>query len=100
DARVALAAALRAAGRSGEAGAEKRRAIELWDAKGATVLAERARREEGPEPIPRAPEARVEPTRAVERRVRANGATAAAQFDAVFAAGDVAAIAPAPLRRV
>jgi len=44
DARLALTAALRAAGRGAEADEEERRAIELWDAKGATVLAERARR--------------------------------------------------------
>ena len=43
DARLALAAALRAAGRGAEADAEERRAIELWEAKGATLLAERAR---------------------------------------------------------
>jgi len=47
DARVALAAVLRAAGRAAEADAEQRRAIELWDAKGATLLAERARRDGG-----------------------------------------------------
>ncbi|HEY2775371.1 MAG TPA: adenylate/guanylate cyclase domain-containing protein [Candidatus Binatia bacterium] len=44
DARLALAAALRAAGRDAEADAEERRARELWDAKGATLLAERAPR--------------------------------------------------------
>ncbi|HXC51516.1 MAG TPA: adenylate/guanylate cyclase domain-containing protein, partial [Candidatus Limnocylindrales bacterium] len=42
DARLALAAALRAAGRRSEADAEERRARELWDAKGATLLSERA----------------------------------------------------------
>ena len=42
DARLALAAALRAAGRGAEADAEEQRAIELWEAKGATLLAERA----------------------------------------------------------
>jgi class 3 adenylate cyclase len=49
DARMALAAALRAAGgRDADgAAAEEARAIELWEAKGATVLAERARRAEG-----------------------------------------------------
>jgi tetratricopeptide (TPR) repeat protein len=40
DARQALAVALRAAGRSAEADAEEKRAIELWEAKGATLLAE------------------------------------------------------------
>jgi len=44
DARMALAAALRAAGRATEADAEERHAIELWEAKGATLLAEHARR--------------------------------------------------------
>jgi ketosteroid isomerase-like protein/tetratricopeptide (TPR) repeat protein len=44
DARLALAVALRAAGRDREADAEERRAGELWEAKGATLLAERAGR--------------------------------------------------------
>jgi tetratricopeptide (TPR) repeat protein len=48
DARLALAAALRAAGRGAEADAEDRHAIELWEAKGATLLADR--RVEGPPP--------------------------------------------------
>src|SRR5262249_48919095 len=39
-ARLALGAALRAAGRHAEAAAEEARAIELWRTKGATVLAE------------------------------------------------------------
>jgi tetratricopeptide (TPR) repeat protein len=42
DARMALAAALRAAGRRDEAEAEERRARDLWQAKGATLLVERA----------------------------------------------------------
>jgi hypothetical protein len=42
DARVALATALRAAGRAAEAESEERRAAELWEAKGATLLAERS----------------------------------------------------------
>jgi class 3 adenylate cyclase len=45
DARQALAAALRAAGRGAEAAAEEERAVELWETKGATLLAERARSE-------------------------------------------------------
>jgi class 3 adenylate cyclase/tetratricopeptide (TPR) repeat protein len=45
NARMGLAAALRAAGRSAEAAAEEGRAIELWEAKGATLLVERARRD-------------------------------------------------------
>ena len=48
DARLALAAALRAAGRGGEADAEQRRAVELWEAKGATLLAERVRHRQLP----------------------------------------------------
>jgi class 3 adenylate cyclase len=44
DARLALAAALRAAGRNDDAAAEEARAIELWEAKGATLLAARAPR--------------------------------------------------------
>ena len=47
DARLALAAALRAAGRADEASAEELRAIDLWEAKGASLLAERARRAVG-----------------------------------------------------
>ncbi|HVH16845.1 MAG TPA: nuclear transport factor 2 family protein, partial [Myxococcota bacterium] len=55
DARMALATALRAAGRAGEAGAEEARAISLWEAKGATLLVERALRPaQGPAPIARA----------------------------------------------
>ena len=42
DARLALATALRAAGRTSEADAEEQHAVELWKAKGATLLAERA----------------------------------------------------------
>src|SRR5690606_11032954 len=44
DARIALATALRAAGRDAEADAEQRHALELWEAKGAAVLIARARR--------------------------------------------------------
>src|SRR4029453_9405789 len=77
DARLALAAALRAAGRSGEGDAEERRAVELWTAKGATLLAERPRREAGRvEPAPLAPVESTEVARATSRRVRANAATA------------------------
>ena len=77
DARQALAAALRAAGRAAEAQAEQRRAIALWEEKGASLLAERARREAGSTP---APEPRAAVSAAAEsgrpRRVRANAATA------------------------
>src|SRR5262249_42473201 len=64
DARLALAAALRAAGRHADAAAEEARAIELWEAKGATVLAERARNGFGRvEPVERAPDDRARPRR-------------------------------------
>ncbi len=95
DARLALAAALRAAGRSSEADTEERRATELWEAKGATLLAERARR--GGERIEAPTHAREEGValpRPLQRRVRANAATAwLARFDAAFAAGDLDAVA-------
>jgi len=42
DARVALARVLRAFGREAEARAEMQQALALWDAKGATLLVERA----------------------------------------------------------
>src|SRR5262249_3376230 len=93
DARLALARVLRAAGRRTEAAAEEARAIELWEAKGATLLVGRARRE-APRVRERTPEERVEPARPVRRRVRANAATAnAARRDAAFAARDIDAIA-------
>ncbi|MBI3768727.1 MAG: AAA family ATPase [Deltaproteobacteria bacterium] len=66
DARLALAAALRAAGKSSDADAEEARAIALWEAKGATLLAERARRDGGDhEPAAHAPADRTEPARPV-----------------------------------
>jgi class 3 adenylate cyclase/ketosteroid isomerase-like protein len=79
DARVALATALRAAGRSGEADDEERRAIELWEAKGATLLAERARGGGALQPVERATEDRVAPARGPRRRARENAATVNAQ---------------------
>ncbi len=91
DARLALAAALHAAGRGAEAAAEEARAIELWEAKGATRLAERARRTVGraAEPPPRAPEAPVQ-----SRRVQQNYATDhMRRLDAAVLARDRAAIA-------
>src|SRR5215468_1511880 len=73
DARRALGAALRAAGRGAEADAEEGRTIELWEAKGATLLVERARHAdgaaEGREPVPAT--RRAEGRRA-RRRVRPN----------------------------
>jgi tetratricopeptide (TPR) repeat protein len=78
DARRALAAALHAAGRAEEAAAEEARAVELWQEKGATLLAERARhvadRSAGDAPARPAP---LGPTHA-RRRVPENAATACA----------------------
>jgi hypothetical protein len=85
DARLALAAALRAAGRGSEADAEERRAAELWDTKGATLLREGARRESAPaRPVASTPAQRSLP---FVHRVPANAATAfLARFDAALAA--------------
>ncbi len=89
DARLALAAALRAAGRGGEADAEERRATELWEIKGATLLVERALRSTPREPG-RDASARVPPPR---RRVRPNAATASAErFAAARVTPDVDAL--------
>jgi len=92
-ARLALAAALRAAGRRDEANAEEARAIELWKAKGATLLAERARLADplAAEPLP----AGREPSKTVgQRRLLANLATAAADhINTAFAARDGKALA-------
>ena len=95
DARMALAAALRAAGRGAEADAEERRAIELWEAKGATLLAERARRDGGRAAPGSVPVAEPIPApRAVRRRVRPNAATAMQdRFDAALAARDFDGVA-------
>jgi class 3 adenylate cyclase/tetratricopeptide (TPR) repeat protein len=111
DARLALAAALRAAGRGHDADAEERRAIELWEAKGATLLVERARQrvttepEKDRPPLPRGDSRGVDSTiqpppspllgkeGEVCRRVRPNEVTTFwARFDAVFAARDTDAI--------
>jgi len=93
DARTALAAALHAAGRGAEAAAEEGRATELWGAKGATVLAERARRD-GPGVEPVASAAAQRSPAASRRSLRSNAATAMqARFDAAIAARDLAAIA-------
>ncbi len=91
DARLALAAALRVAGQGTEAAAEEARAIELWEAKGASRLAERARRETGSPAEDAAPEQfeRARPT----RRVRPNAATAnAAGLERAVAARDADAL--------
>src|SRR5262249_7806950 len=115
DARLALAVALRAAGQRDAAAAEQAHALELWEAKGATVLAERARRGseragqadvsriagEAQEPFPQPLSetergAHVPPSLAGKgarglgsmRRRRDNAATAhAARIDAAIAAG-------------
>jgi class 3 adenylate cyclase/tetratricopeptide (TPR) repeat protein len=86
DARISLATALRAAGRHAEADAEERRAIELWEAKGATLLVDRTRRGagRGASQPDRASAVRGEPTRETRGRVRGNAATA--NIDAVTAA--------------
>src|SRR5262249_50822751 len=91
NARLALATALRAAGRDAEADAEERRAIELWEAKGATLLVERARLDAGRVvPIARPPEERAAPPLWPWRRVPQNAATAnLARFDAANAARDI-----------
>lgn len=55
DARLALATALRAAGRAADAAAEEAHAVELWHAKGATLLAagrQRRARSGGASPPP------------------------------------------------
>jgi len=95
DARLALAAALRAAGRPDDAAAEEARAIELWEAKGAVVLAERAHRDVGRvSQRDRSPDDRREVVHRARRRVRPNAATAnVARFEAGIVARDVDAIA-------
>src|SRR5204863_38307 len=74
--RLALAAALRAAGRGDDADAEERRAIELWEAKGATLLVERTRRTDAPVAATTAPpQPRSAP--GTRRRLASNRATEA-----------------------
>jgi class 3 adenylate cyclase/tetratricopeptide (TPR) repeat protein/ketosteroid isomerase-like protein len=114
DARQALAAALRAAGRHDQAAAEEARAIELWEAKGATVLAERARRRAprldavvtrvdsregepfGEPSARRSGSAGASPSLSeprTRRRVRPNAASAAtARLEAAFRARDLGAV--------
>jgi class 3 adenylate cyclase len=95
DARCALAAALRAAGRSAEAAAEEQRAIELWDAKGATLLAERARQDMGRvvhEDAVR--DVRAQPARPARRRLLPNAAAAfTTRLNSAIAARDAGALA-------
>ena len=95
DARLALAAALRAAGRGREADAEEHRATELWEAKGATLLAERTAHAAAPVAAPvaaAAPRAAYAPRRrpvrpnfAFEEMRRAEAAVAARDARAVEA---------------
>ena len=97
DARLALAAALRGAGRRGEADAEEGRALELWESKGASLLAERARRDgAGPVAEPDAAAAGiVDPStvRSARRRVRPNAASAlVAGVEAALRARDLDAV--------
>jgi class 3 adenylate cyclase/tetratricopeptide (TPR) repeat protein len=76
DACLALAAALRAAGRGADADAEEHRARELWEAKGATLLAGRS----SAEPVDLGVAARAAAVAAtmpaVQRRVRPNAMSA------------------------
>ncbi len=94
DARQSLAVALRAAGRDREADAEETRAIELWDAKGATLLVERARRAWGG--VVAGDGARADATETplpARRQVQANFATEnVRRLDAAVADGDAEAI--------
>ncbi len=89
DARLALAATLGAAGHTAEAEMEHRRAVELWEAKGATRLVERARGQSRLEVRRVGDEERP----AVRRRLRANAASRVVQqIEAGFAARDRDAI--------
>jgi class 3 adenylate cyclase/ketosteroid isomerase-like protein len=93
DARQSLAVALRASGRRAEADAEERRAIELWETKGATLLVERARARLGHdgkvEPALAKRDVRKLPARGVHRnRAVAN----IERLDAAMAAADIAAV--------
>jgi class 3 adenylate cyclase len=85
DARSALAAALRAAGRAAEADAEAARALALWEQKGATLLVERARSAAAPAAVLESASApRAAPAPPTRRRIRRNAALA--NVDAVAAA--------------
>src|SRR5207244_5672301 len=89
-ARLALAGGRRAGGGSDVAPAEGGRAIERCEGKGATLLAERARRDGGR--VARVDHALGE-VRPMRRRVQANAASAhAAHVDAAIAARDADAL--------
>ncbi len=97
DARLALAAALRAAGRGAEAEAEEQQAVDLWDAKGATLLAERERRDRvsvrAAGTTPESPPGKGGAAEAVRRRIRPNAASRLLlAIEAGFAARDRIAI--------
>ena len=93
DARLALSVALRAAGRPAEAAAEESRAADLWETKGATVLAARVRL--SPATADSTAGAATRPSPGA-RRVRTNAATEnAARFDA---ASPRATSTPSPRR--
>ena len=95
DTHLALATVLQLAGRSHEAGAAATRAVELYERKGATVLAERARRLVVDAPAA-APEPEPEPAGDSERRrrVRRNAAVQACeQALRTFNRGDLDAYA-------
>jgi class 3 adenylate cyclase len=94
DARRALAAALRAARKDTEADAEEARAIELWEAKGAAVLADRTRRSAAAEPVSPIPGDRATTPASIERKVRPNTAIASLnRFRAAIEDRDLDALA-------
>ena len=89
DARIALASALRAAGRAADAHAEESRAISLWLAKGATLRVERFRGVASEEVAPTPPRDASRPL----QRVRENAASAAArQVQSAVETRDIAAL--------
>jgi ketosteroid isomerase-like protein len=94
DARLAFAAALRAAGREREANAEERRANELWEEKGATLLAERARNKDvSAASLANAGTAFALDSPIRRRRVRENAVTKSiARFEVKLAARDFRAL--------
>src|SRR6185369_7001991 len=88
DVRFALATALRAAGRDDEAWSEEGRAVELWDAKGAVVLAERVRSSRGTpaavvpgRTLPTGQRCRVVPNAATANSARVDAAMAARDYE-------------------
>lgn len=93
DARLSLAAALRAGGRIAEADAEQRRAVELWEAKGASMLVGRTGGEDLAVPAAGGESAAPFSTPQASR-VRPNALTALlARADAAIGARDMAAVA-------